>query len=279
MLYNEFKETTKTSFRKVKYHILALERAIKEEREFVIKQNKAILHLKSEIELLTGEFRELREEMNTLIGSIGNKGVINNHQQSSTTIINNQQSTSQQSSTINSQLEQKKDFAEPVFIEEAPEIKQMHEEAKRVQELGRNQGKDLHSVDSSNGKNAQISQEVPQQRPLSDIKKDLEDKFRYLTDREFSVFMAVYQLEEQLLDGIVNYADVAKMLNISEMTVRGYANSLISKQIPLEKRRLYNRKVALCIPIEFRELNLASFLLTLRLPHAIYVPQKTLKSY
>ena len=89
--------------------------------------------------------------------------------------------------------------------------------------------------------------------------------------------MAVYQLEETQPD--VNYADIARMLNISEMTVRGYVNNLLSKRIPLEKKRLYNRKVVLCVQKEFRSLNIASFLLTLRLPQAIYVPQKTLGNF
>jgi len=278
LLSKGFKESTKVSFKRVKNHILSLESSIKEEREFLIKQNKAILHLKSEIDILMREFSDLKVKIGSLTSSIGNEGVINNHQQSSTTINNDQQSTINNKPTIiNSQQELKADNLEPALIEDTPENKQEKGEINKDPGLINTKEKELLSTDS-NSKNTQMNQiEALQQKPLSDIKKDLEDKFKSLTDREFSVFMAVYQLEEQLPD--VNYGDVAKMLNITEMTVRGYANNLISKQIPLEKRRLYNRKVILCIPKDFRELNLASFLLTLRLPHAIYVPQKTLKNY
>ena len=128
-----------------------------------------------------------------------------------------------------------------------------------------------------NKKQAQNPQDTLVRLPLSEMKKELESKFNTLTDREFSVFMAVYQLEEQLPD--VNYSDVSKLLNISEMTVRGYVNSLMAKKIPLEKRRMYNKKVFLSISPEFRALNLASFLLTLRLPKSNFNSQKTLKSF
>ncbi len=235
----DFKEITKVSFQRVKQHILDLESAIKEDRKFLIKQNEAILLLKSQMEELLGSVYDLRDKMLFNDSSSGNDGVINNHQQSSTIINNHQQS----STTINSHQQSTVQQEEPseVLIETAAE------------------------------------EQFDDKRPLSDLKKELQATFGTLTDREFSVYMAVYQLEEQLPD--VNYSDISKMLNISEMTVRGYINSLISKKIPLEKKRLYNRKVVLAIPKEFRDLNLASFLLTLRLPSATFVPQKTLKHY
>ena len=97
------------------------------------------------------------------------------------------------------------------------------------------------------------------QKPLQVL---LENKFRSLTDREFSVFMAIYQLEEE--KGKVGYLEIANMLEINETTVRNYITSLINKQIPIDKERIFNKKALFRIKKEFRELNLASNLLELR---------------
>ena len=98
---------------------------------------------------------------------------------------------------------------------------------------------------------------------INDLKEDFESLFKRLTDREFSVFMAIYQLEEDL-HGLVRYSDVSKMLKITQITVRNYVNSMISMNIPIEKHRQYNRKVSLSIKKELRDLNLATKLLKLR---------------
>lgn len=255
----DLKESVKTSFNRVKEHILSLESAIKENREFFIKQNEVILHLKYQIELLMSEFSDLKEEINSLKISSGNEGVINNHQQSSSTIIND----NQQSTTVNNSHQQS-----TIKQSEMPKNDQISENLE-----------DLQTIDDNQQSSTMINSEqvINTKKPLVDIKKELEQTFNVLTDREFSVFMAVYQLEEQLPD--VTYSDVSKLLKITEMTTRGYINSLMSKRLPIEKRRVYNRKVSLGINKEFRELNLASFLLTLRLPKTNFMPQKTLKNF
>ena len=102
-----------------------------------------------------------------------------------------------------------------------------------------------------------------QPESINDLKEDFESLFKGLTDREFSVFMAIYQLEEDL-HGLVRYSDVSKMLKITQITVRNYVNSMISMNIPIEKHRQYNRKVSLSIKKELRDLNLATKLLKLR---------------
>jgi len=99
---------------------------------------------------------------------------------------------------------------------------------------------------------------------LETVKKEFEELFRDLTDREFSVFMAIYQLEEELGQGSVRYQDISKALKLTEISIRNYVNSMINKGIPLSKSRQYNRKVSLSIKKELKELNLASKLLKLR---------------
>jgi DNA-binding NarL/FixJ family response regulator len=94
------------------------------------------------------------------------------------------------------------------------------------------------------------------------MKKELEKTFKNLTDREFSVFLAIYELENQL--DKVTYTDISKQLSLTEMTIRSYVSSLLNKGLPIQKTRRFNNKVSLSIKKEFKTLNLASQLLTLR---------------
>ena len=100
------------------------------------------------------------------------------------------------------------------------------------------------------------------------IRTLIENKFRSLTDMEFSVFMAIYQLEEEL--GKVTYKDIARKFNLTEATVRNHITNLITKGIPIEKERLFNKRTLFYINKDFRELNMASKILELR-----QIPQNT----
>ena len=86
------------------------------------------------------------------------------------------------------------------------------------------------------------------------LKTILDEKFRHLTDREFSVFMTIYQLEEEI--GAVTYRDIANKLNLTEANVRVYVNSLISREYPLYGERLFNQKIKFRVKKEFREANM-----------------------
>ncbi len=98
-----------------------------------------------------------------------------------------------------------------------------------------------------------------QNKPLRML---LENKFRSLTDMEFSVFMVIYHLEEEL--GKVTYRNIANKFNLTESTVRNHITNLINKSIPIDKERVFNQKTFLYIKKDFRELNMASQLLELR---------------
>src|SRR3989344_7541200 len=94
------------------------------------------------------------------------------------------------------------------------------------------------------------------------IRMLLEGKFRSLTDMEFSVFMAIYHIEEEL--GKVTYKDIANKFNLTEATARNHITNLMNKGIPIDKERLFNKKTLLYVRKDFRELNMASRLLELR---------------
>ena len=95
------------------------------------------------------------------------------------------------------------------------------------------------------------------------ITQDIKNKFRLLTEREFAVFMAIYQLEEEF-NSPITYADIAKKLSLSRSSVRDHIGELLLKNAPLIKTVSSDRKVSLSIKKDFRDLNIASKLLTFR---------------
>ncbi len=95
------------------------------------------------------------------------------------------------------------------------------------------------------------------------LKKDLTIMFKRLTDREFTIFMAIYQLEEEL-SREVQFTDLSLRLNITESRIRTVINDLIRKGLPIEKKRFLHGKVSLSIKKDFRDLNLATKLLRLK---------------
>lgn len=107
------------------------------------------------------------------------------------------------------------------------------------------------------------------------IKPVTVEKFRNLTDREFSVFIAIYQLEEE--KGAATYDDVAHKLNITINNARLYVNDLINRGYPLYGERQFNRKTMFRITKEFREQNLISEVLALR--EAKNLKQKSKNNY
>ena len=218
-----FENNVKESFSKVKEHIESVEEDIKRNKKAIIDQIELIKTLKTEINELKILNNELQDKITILIKfSTGNEGVINNHQQSST-IINDDK----RSSTIINNHNQ------PSKLEFQAPTQTTHTTAKETSTL-----------------------------TFADLKKELEKQFRQLTDREFSVFMTVYHLEESV--GKVTPFDVSEHLKLSETTIRGYLTSLLKKGLPIERERLFNKKSHFFIKKGFKELNLASKLLNLR---------------
>jgi DNA-binding CsgD family transcriptional regulator len=66
-----------------------------------------------------------------------------------------------------------------------------------------------------------------------------------LSDREFSVFLAIYEISND--QGYTTYTQIAERLKITDSPVRHHVMSLISKQIPIQKERILHGKVSLSI--------------------------------
>ena len=130
-----------------------------------------------------------------------------------------------------------------------------------------------HQQSSTMNNNEQQSSTIKKdlQASIRELSQSLSSTFQALTDREFSVFVAVFELQKQLPE--VTYTDLANKLQISEPTIRNTINRLISKNIPLQKSRFFNKKVSLFIPKDLHNINMISKLIELHQnPHQ----QKTL---
>lgn len=97
---------------------------------------------------------------------------------------------------------------------------------------------------------------------LDNFQKELRLKFKSLTDQEMFVFSAIYQLDEE--KGFSDYKSLSQMLNLSESSIRDYVRRLISKEIPLEKKKINNKEIQITLSSEFKKIASLNTLLELR---------------
>lgn len=97
-------------------------------------------------------------------------------------------------------------------------------------------------------------------KDLSEIKKDITNRFRSLTKQQFRVFSTIYTLEDEKQQAIT-HKELAKVLKLSQSSVRQYVSELLNRDIPLTKQKSGNNQVFLSIPEEFRNLTLYEKLL------------------
>ncbi|MDP1694581.1 MAG: hypothetical protein Q8L34_03500 [Candidatus Woesearchaeota archaeon] len=222
-----FKENVKKSFLKAKEDISNIENQFKELKELFSKQNKDILALYEKIEYFFKENSKKEDKIDFFNSSIGNKGVVNNRQQST---VNHQQSSTMQSN-------------EQQWISDDQAINNNQQQTLTSEQKRANQPPFIRNS-------------------LDSINQTLTFRFKTLTDREFSVFLAIYELEKQLSE--VTYADLANKLSLTETTIRSCVNRLVSKQLPLTKERFFNKKTTLTIDKNFKELSLLNKLINIR---------------
>ena len=106
--------------------------------------------------------------------------------------------------------------------------------------------------------NEEITPKINQKLPelsdiLQDLKKDLAEKFKTLTKKEFLIFSVLYTLEEEL--GKVTYSDIAQRTGLTESSIRDYIIRLINKGIPIIKEKLNNKVILLKIPKELKDIS------------------------
>jgi len=87
---------------------------------------------------------------------------------------------------------------------------------------------------------------------LDNIKKEIRNKFKRITEQEFLVFSTIYQMAEE--SDIVDYKSVSKKLNLTESSIRDYVGKLIKKGIPVEKTRINNKMIRLSISEKLKKI-------------------------
>jgi len=97
---------------------------------------------------------------------------------------------------------------------------------------------------------------------LSNIKDNLQLKFKSLTDQEILVFSAIYQLDEE--QGYSNYKILSSRLNLSESSIRDYVSRLIKKDIPLDKEKVNNKEIILKISPNLKKIASLTSILNLK---------------
>lgn len=74
-------------------------------------------------------------------------------------------------------------------------------------------------------------------------------RIRDLTDREYSLFIKIYELNS--LKEEISYSELANQLKLTEGTIRGVVTRIIAKGLPLIKERFFNKKSSLFIDPDF----------------------------
>ncbi len=87
---------------------------------------------------------------------------------------------------------------------------------------------------------------------LDNIKKEIRNKFKRITDQEFLVFSTIYQMAEET--NYVDYKSLSQKLNLTESSIRDYVGRLIKKGIPVEKTKINNKMIQLSISEKLKKI-------------------------
>ncbi|MEI7718623.1 MAG: hypothetical protein WCI72_02055 [archaeon] len=98
---------------------------------------------------------------------------------------------------------------------------------------------------------------------LDNFKKELRLKFKRLTPQEMLIFTSIYSLETKGVEEIT-YKTIANNLNLSESSIRDYIIKLVAKGIPIVKRRVNNKQIALQISPNLQKIASLSTIIKLR---------------
>lgn len=273
-----FEENVKNSFVRVKEHVSILEKELRADRDFIIKQNNQIRFLLEEINHISTEKDKLKAKLvgNLNESSIGNDGVYSNIHSFIHSDIHSLNIHSTDAQSNRRQSNQKEETKEK--IQDQPEGFESFEalQSSFVEDPGQLQ---VENVNENKEQYANKRLELPLKQVLRrqqqikskgildgqtsiiELKSELFSKFSSLSKQEFLTFLTVYQLEEEVEH--VSYIDISAKLNLSEGCIRTYVSSLIKKGIPLFKTKYNNKVVYLSIIKDFRALNFKRELMAL----------------
>lgn len=96
--------------------------------------------------------------------------------------------------------------------------------------------------------NSHFDQKLEYGPPKTTIEPTLREVFVTLTNREFVIFLTIYQLGES------TYQDLANKLSLTNSCIRTRVCSLIAKKAPIIRRKINNWKVLLSIDPDFKSI-------------------------
>ena len=99
-------------------------------------------------------------------------------------------------------------------------------------------------------------------KSLDNLKKEIYQKFKKLTEQEWLVFLTIYQFDAE--KGYSDYRILAEKLNLTESSIRDYVARLINKGIPIDKIKLNNKNIRLNIAQSIKQIASLSTIITLR---------------
>ena len=99
-------------------------------------------------------------------------------------------------------------------------------------------------------------------KSLDNIKKEIRQKFKKLTEQEWLVFSTIYQLDEEM--GHSDYRILAERLKLTESSIRDYVARLMKKGIPVDKIKLNNKNIQLNISKSLKQIASLPTIITLR---------------
>ena len=274
-----FEDNVKNSFLRVKEHVLILEKELRADRDFIIKQNNQIRFLLEEIRHISAEKEELRQKIAQFKGesSIGNGGVysdihslnihsldihsLNKHKNQPEKTINKEIQAATAEQTISDDPELRTPGVWPIQEQRQETKKLLFEPINHYQNVQNNKESSLEQANSRRNNKMNPVSLLQGHSSIIGLKSEINTKFSSLSCQEFLTFLTVYQLEEEFEH--VSYIDVSAKLGLTEGCIRTYVSSLIKKGIPLIKAKYNNKVVYLSITKDFRALNLKRELMAL----------------
>ena len=112
-----------------------------------------------------------------------------------------------------------------------------------------------------------------QPKDTKDIQKDVIKMIQGLTNKEFTLFLSIIELESIKRDG-VTYDDLAIKHSLSRRVINFHIKNMLLKGIPVNIVGRPNEKTLIFIKKEFKELNINQDLIKLR----YYIASKGLKA-
>jgi len=99
-------------------------------------------------------------------------------------------------------------------------------------------------------------------KSLDNLKEEIKQKFKKLTEQEWIVFSTIYQLDNEA--GFSDYRGLAERLKLTESSIRDYVARLIKKGIPVDKTKVNDKEIRLNVSQHLKQIASLSAILTLR---------------